>query len=182
MNTNLDEFLNESKVWNEIHTLAPLDFFKIATLDNLTVMQSLKYGDRIMYHKILGLDDEKLAELILINFKDKWNNLIEYATADINLGMSGNRSLTETIKNGETRTSSQDTANKVSAFNSDDLITNDGSHTGGTQTLDGDKVRIVIDGEMSLNNIINNLSLLDQTNIINVVMKDVTDFITLSIY
>lgn len=182
MNINLDEFLNESKLWNEIRSLDELEFFKVVSPENLTVMQALQYGQRTVYEKFASMDDEKLANIILITFKDKWNNLINFATADIDLGGDSTKKVVEKVKNGETRTSSDDTINKVSAYNSEDMVNDGGTHGAGTQTLDGDKDRVLTESNLSLNSLISNLSLLQQTNIINVVLKDVSDYITLSIY
>ena len=72
--------------------------------------------------------------------------------------------------------------NKVSAFNSDTLITDTGAHNqldeNITQDITRDSQVSVIDWQTAFNN----LSLSERTNIISVVLKDVATYLTVSVY
>ena len=182
MNTTLNVFLNQGNLWGLVLSLAPDTVKDIATADKLKVSSIIKYGDKTVFDKVLFLSDEELASDIVLTHGDKWNSLITAELDKLDITMLDGRMTKEVITYTNTKTGSVDNENKVSAFNSDVLVTSDGTHSNNTDTDDGTKTRTLSDGNVGLNNLLNNLSLLQQTNIINVVINDVVNHITLSVY
>ena len=182
MNTTLNEYLNQGNLWGSILSLAPEPIKSIATADRLKSNSLFMYGSRLMFDRVYLLSDDDLASSILLTYQDKWLSLISAELNSLDLTMDSGRKVTETIIHDVIKTGSVDHENKVSAFNSDTLVVSDGTHDGSTDTDNGTKTRTLSDGNISLNNLLNNLSLIQQTNIINVVTNDVISHITLTVY
>lgn len=178
----LFEYLTQNDIWDRIHALSPAPFIEENTPEILQMMTGLHYGDRIIFAKILKLDLDQVAKAIISVCADKWKNLVELNASDINLGANNTRKLKEVTTNKEKRTNERDDINKVSAFNTDDLINNDGSNTTGKDDLDGERIRTLTDDYINLNTLFSNLSLVEKTNIINIAIRDVAKFLTLDIY
>ena len=182
MNITLNEFLNQGNLWSRVLSLAPDTVKNIATADKLKVNSLFKHGNKTVFDKALLLSDDELASDIILTYGDKWNSLITAELSNLDITMADGRMVKEVITHTNTKTGSVDNENKVSAFNSDVLVTSDGTHSSNTDTDDGTKTRTLNDGVGGLNSLLNNLSLLQQTNIINVVVNDVVNHITLSVY
>ena len=182
MNITLNEFLNQGDLWSRVLSLAPDTVKNIATADKLKVNSLFKHGNKTVFDKALLLSDDELASDIVLTHGDKWNSLITAELSKLDITMADGRMVKEVTTHTFTKTGSVDNENKVSAFNSDVLVTSDGTHSRNTDTDDGTKTRTLNDGVGGLNSLLNNLSLLQQTNIINVVVNDVVNHITLSVY
>ena len=182
MNITLNEFLNQGNLWSRVLSLAPDTVKNIATADKLKVSSIFKHGNKTVFDKALLLSDDELASDIILTYGDKWDSLITAELDKLDITMADGRMVKEVTTHTFTKTGSVDNENKVSAFNSDVLVTSDGTHSGSTDTDDGTKTRTLNDGVGGLNSLLNNLSLLQQTNIINVVVNDVVNHITLSVY
>ena len=182
MNITLNEFLNQGNLWSRVLSLATDTVKNIATADKLKVNSLFKHGNKTVFDKALLLSDDELASDIILTYGDKWNSLITAELSNLDITMADGRMVKEVITHTNTKTGSVDNENKVSAFNSDVLVTSDGTHSSNTDTDDGTKTRTLNDGVGGLNSLLNNLSLLQQTNIINVVVNDVVNHITLSVY
>ena len=182
MNITLNEFLNQGDLWSRVLSLAPDTVKNIATADKLKVNSLFKHGNKTVFDKALLLSDDELASDIVLAYGDKWNALVTAELDKLDITIADGRMTKEVITHNNTKTGSVDNENKVSAFNSDVLVTSDGTHSSNTDTDDGTKTRTLSDGNVGLNNLLNNLSLLQQTNIINVVINDVVNHITLSVY
>ena len=75
-----------------------------------------------------------------------------------------------------------DVTNKVSAFNSDDLLVDTGSTTVADENTTQDVDRDSLVETFNIQTAFNNLSLAEKTNIISVVLKDVATYLTVSVY
>ena len=175
----LSEFLKQGSLFNELENVKPMPFLSVddnAVLDSLL---TLKYGERTVYSKLLTTPFPDIAKMLVTTHGDYWDGLLKI---DIDELPSNRRTLTETITTNENRNNSRDDKNVVAAFNSDDLITNDGTLVVGVDDLTGNKTRTLTDENSSLNSAYYHLSLRQKNNIMNVVLLDVASFITLSIY
>lgn len=177
---NLREYMTQGSLFELIANIEPLPFLsdgKPATMDKLLI---LKFGDRTLYSKFATLPLADVAEMVAMLNVDNWKQLV--ALADTNKLASNSRTITETITNTENTINQRDDKNVVSAFNSDELITSDGMISDGTNNVNGETIRTMTDETVNLNSAYNNLSLSSKNNIIDKVIKDVADFITLNIY
>ena len=177
----LNELILVDGVFNHIHTLKPdLPFLGDGQNEVMDRLLMLNYGDRLVYRKLIPYPASQICEMLVKQHGHKWNALVE--VGELNKLANKTRTITETTTNNETRNNTRDDKNLVSAYNDDTLITNDGSLSVGSDDLTGTETRTMTDETIYLNSVYNNLSLSDKNNIMNVVLKDVASFITLSIY
>lgn len=175
----LSEFLAQGSIFNELETVKPMPFLSVEDNAVLNSLLTLKYGDRTVYSKLLTTPFPVIVKMLVKTHGDYWDGLIKI---DADKPSNSKRTLTETITTNENRTNNRDDKNVVAAFNSDALITNDGTLVVGADDLTGNKTRTLTDENASLNSAYYNLSLQQKNNIMNVVLLDVANFLTLSIY
>nr|CAI8715857.1 hypothetical protein PHANIE_0070 [Acinetobacter phage Phanie] len=160
--------------------LAPI--FALVTGVDLDNMLDQDYGDRPLYRKIPNRDDSFHCTAIIAKYKDSWLKVMELNGLDIKLGATNQRILHETISEKVKRDNTQDTKNNVSAFNSDELVTDTGSNTVGADNSDGLTERTLEDANININSAIQQLTAYQQSNIIARVLSDVAGYYTISIY
>lgn len=180
--STLDDFMRQGSIWSGVRALEPFPFFDTYTPQQLDMFMGESYGHRYMFSKAVTKTIDEVAIGIVANFKDKWGKLIEVQAMDYNLQSSGGKTTTEKVGKSEKRNLKNDNTNKVSAFNTDELITNDGSASTGSDQLIADNTRTVTEANISLIDAFNNLSLLDKSNILSTVLKDVASYLTLDVY
>ena len=182
MSMTLEQYLNGGSVWGSIQAIRPFPFFETNTaleLDNQTV---LNYGNRLLFSKIENKNIDVIAKNIVSLYGDSWDELIKIHAMDYSIGSNNTRKTTENINKTETRTNNREEISKVSAFNTDELINNDGSSVIGDDDLTGDTQRVVIDESINISSAFYNLSLIEKENIIHSVISDVAIYLTLDIY
>lgn len=177
---NLKEFLsNKSSLFEAIKTLETFPFIGNDS-EKLDLILASNYGARKLFSAYEDLTLNELAGILVIEFSDRWNDYVKMAALvqDVN----NKRELTETINNTEDRTNNATTTNKVSAYNSETLLDDDGNEVTGTDGLIGEKTRTVTDTDVNTEKAFNMLNKVNQTSIIRSVVKDISSATTLSIY
>lgn len=170
-------------LWGAIAAAAPtLGFIGSIGAANLNAAQSYNFGEREVFPKVVTLPLPQLAGLIANQFSTTWERMeLVELTANANLAGAVDAT-TETTTNAETKANTKDDVNKVSAYNSDTLMTNDGSNSVGSENLSGEKTRVASRQNKSLETSFKNLDILKKNAIIRSVTRDVANFVTLSIY
>lgn len=179
---NLKTWLAGGSIFTAIQTAENFPFFADNTPAELDQMLSLTYGQRMVASAFNSFDINAAGKFITKLYGEKWKSLIEFNITPPDLGA---KSITKTKGNQNTVGTKNDVStseNKVSAFNSDALITDTGSNNELNENITQDIVRdssvSVIDWQTAYNN----LSLSERTNIISVVLKDVSTYLTVSVY
>ena len=179
---NLKTWLAGGSIFTAIQTAENFPFFADNTPAELDHMLSLTYGQRMVTSAFNNFDVNTAGKFITKLYGEKWKALIKFNITSPDLGA---KSTTKTTGNQNTVGTKNDVStseNKVSAFNSDALITDTGAHNeldeNITQDIKRDSSVSVIDWQTAFNN----LSLLERTNIISVVLKDVATYLTVSVY
>lgn len=179
---NLKTWLTGGSIFTAIQTNKDFPFFADNTPADLDQMLSLTYGQRLVASAFGSLDINVAGKFIVKLYGEKWNALIQFNATPPDIGA---KSTTKTKGNQNTIGTKNDvsnTENKVSAFNSDTLITDTGANNvldeNTTQDIKRDSSVSVIDWQTAFNN----LSLAERTNIISVVLKDVATYLTVSVY
>ena len=180
--TNLRTWLVGGSIFTAIKTAENFPFFTDNETSDLDQMLSIAYGQRLVASAFGNVDANSAGKFIVKLYGDKWSSLISFNATPLDIGA---KSVTKTMGNQNTKGTKNDisnTENKVSAFNSDDLITDTGNHNVLDETTNQDITRdssvSVIDWQTAYNN----LSLAERTNIISVVLKDVATYLTVSVY
>lgn len=179
----LKQFLGTTNIYSEISRMnnqVPWDdFFDEPSLQGMLL---INHGNKEVYEGFNGLPMRTIATMIITKHMFNWQQLKKVIPTTIDISKGEGRKITETITENETRDNTSDNVNKVSAYNSDSLITNDGSNSNGNETVTSSKTRTLTDSKTDLNLAFNHLLLMEKNNIMNIVIKDVSDFLTLSIY
>lgn len=177
----LNEFILVDGIFDHIHSVKPdlpfLGDYQNEVMDKLLI---LEYGDRLVYRKLISYSANQICEMLVKQHGHNWDALVEIDA--LNKLANRTRTITETTTTDETRNNTRDDKNLISAYNDDTLITNDGSLSTGVDDLEGTETRTMTDETIDLKSAYNNLSMSDKNNIMNIVLKDVASFITLSIY
>ena len=170
----LSEYMEINDLWGEIATEVPaLVFIRSIGAGNLNTAQVYNFGERQVLPKVETLPLNRLVRLIVNQFRTTWERMeLVELTANANIAGAVDA----------TKASTKDDVNKVSAYNSDILMTNDGSNSVGSEELTGEKTRVVSRQNKSLETSFKNLDILKKNAIIQSVTRDVANFVTLSIY
>lgn len=176
----LSQFLENESVFSRIQSLSPYPFFDTMKPVDMDKHLNMFYGDRIVFNKAKSHSIETLTTLIVGVNSDKWENLIKLNSLEVL--NSAERSVNENTKNNTINKGSNNRAHKVSAYNTDDLIVDNVDVDSNTSTSDLDGTRILTERNKSLQGAYNNLLLKQKLNIIEIVVKDVSNYLTLDIY
>jgi len=176
----LSQFLENESVFSRIQSLSPYPFFEQMKPDDMDIHLNMFYGDKIVYPKILKYSLDQLITNINSYHYKRWENYILVNSVDISNGAE--RSVNESTTNKNLATGSNNTDHKLSAFNSDDLVTDKADHTANTNTSDGEGTRLLTEKSKSMLTAYNNLLLSQKVSIIELVIKDVASYLTLDIY
>ena len=175
----LKDYMDGGDLWGAIKAIKPYPFIDtvvdVQKMNNLTVF---KHGTRPMF--FTG-DIQFLAELLVTEYDAQWTNLIAAVTAS-DVTSAKKETTTDITINTEVKTNNRTDTNKVSAFDSSDLITNDGSDSQGTEDVAGNKTRNFERSVSSVSDIYKNLDVMKKNDIISTVINDVVGFSTLSIF
>ena len=179
---NLRDYLTGGSIFTAIQTANNYPFFADTSPAELDQMLVIMYGDRIMARSFIGVDIAIAGKLISKLYGEKWTALIRFNSNPIDIGA---KEVTKTVGSENmvgTKVDVSTSENKVSAFNSDVLITDSGANNSldenTTRGVNKDSTVSVIDWQTAFNN----LSTVERTNIIAVVLKDVSTYLTVSVY
>ena len=178
----LRSFLAGGSIFTAIQTIKNFPFFAGDAATDLDYMLTLNYGQRQMFSAFIDLPVNTVSNHIVKLYGDKWDGLIKFNESGANIGASSNIKTTGKQKTKGVKTDNSDVTNKVSAFNSDDLLTDTGSTTTETGNKTGTVNNDVTEETFNLKTLFENLPYVEQTSIINVVIKDVSNYLTVSIY
>lgn len=182
-------------IYNELVTVNDLNnvpqiFTELKKLNTNSMMDSeklhnlfmVRYGDRNVNPSIINLTPFQIADLLTFEYGKKWEILSNEIWGGFNLGAKQVNKKTETITKTENRETLKDDVSKVSAYDTDELITNDGNTSNTTDGLTGNESRVTTDEIIDMETVYNNLANSQKNSIIESVLNDVKNLITLSIY
>lgn len=179
---NLKTWLAGGSIFTAIQTAENFPFFSDTPPAELDQMLSITYGNRMLASAFNNFDINTAGKFITKLYGEKWNALIQFNISPPDLGAKSTTKTTGNQNTIGTKNGVSNTENKVSAFNSDGLITDTGAHNALDENITQDITRgssvSVIDWQTAFNN----LSLSERTNIISVVLKDVATHLTVSVY
>jgi len=177
--SNLKEFINGASLFSAIQTVNFFPFFEgnEAVLDLMLVTN---YGNKQVFEPFEGNDINSIATMLILNFEQTWNSYVKMGVILEN--PNDRREVTETIDRTEERLNSNDSTDKVSAFNSNTMVDDKGSSTSGTDDLTGLTTRTLTDEQINVTTMFNRLSSTTRNSIVKSVLDDIAGYLTLSIY
>ena len=176
-----DEWIQDKQgIFIEMLKIKPLAFFADYEAENLDVLYKLKYGSRVVAKNIINLTSSEVARILIVSYGDKWNN--KYALLkEIEKGVDSKTIIDETINDDVKRVSSSNQTNQVSAFNDEEVATNDVQVDIVNDDVKKDSTKNTVKTHKSINAIKTQLDLLN-SNFIDDVFQDVNKIVFLSIY
>ena len=181
--TSLNKYLGTSNIFDIIKGIYSFPFLEQAG-QTVTMDQMLRvnYGSRAVFSGFIDITVDDVAKHLISVYKDKWDKAIIAAANINNLAANNSRKIKGTVSEMGTGNTQSETENKVSAFNSDNLVTDGGTSSTSDNTTTRDTDRESTDETFNLKSLLDNLPLVERTNIINIVLKDVSNYLTVSIY
>lgn len=179
---NLRGYLTGGSIFTAIQTIKNFPFFVGNDAADLDYMLTLNYGQRLMFSAFIDVPVNTVVKHIVKLYGDKWDGLIKFNENGANIGAVSSIKTTGKQKTTGVKTDNTDVTNKVSAFNSDELLVDTGSTTVGDENTTQDVDRDSLVETFNIQTAFNNLPLAEKTNIINVVLKDVANYLTVSAY
>lgn len=157
-------------------------FIEPEKVNTMNTLLMVNYGERVLYEKFELITVPEISDMIALIHSVHWLDLIALKASEVNPIYNSSNTITETVTETGNTINTNESVNKLSAYNDDELIVNDGSSINANENKQGERTRILTDNKTDFNNVYNNLSLSAKNNIINIVIKDIVDFLTLTIY
>lgn len=157
-------------------------FIEPEKVNTMNTLLMVNYGERVLYEKFELITVPEISYMIALVHSVHWQDLIALKASEVNPIYNSSNTITETVTETGNTINTNENVNKVSAMNDDELTVNDGSSSNANENKQGERTRILTDNKTDFNNVYNNLSLSAKNNIINIVIKDIVDFLTLTIY
>lgn len=180
---SLKQYLGTQNIFEIIKSLYSFPFLEgEGKTEDLNNMLLINYGQRGLFSGFKDITVVNSAKYIITIYADKWDKLIISAAGITNLAANNSRKIKGTVSEMGTGNTQSETENKVSAFNSDTLVTDGGTSSTSDNTTTRDTDRESTDETFNLKSLLDNLPLVERTNIINIVLKDVSNYLTVSIY
>lgn len=174
----LSEYLDGFNIFNYLAAEHPeLPIPKPTEMDFMLVTG---YGQREMFTSIIGVNKNKVCDALAAKYGERWEALIRRQVQLQNVNTR--RELTETKDREQDTTRTGSSVDKVSAFNSPDLVDNAGNTNDETGGLTEKETRTLIDEKIDVKSALSLLHIPVQDTIINTVVSDVSSFLTLSTY
>lgn len=178
----LTDYIENVGLWERIRGLAPLSVFDTYTPQQFDNQTDLFYGQRTVYSRMVDSSPDEVAMSVVMALKDKWVNLIAAHALGLDIASGVVKVIDTTNTTNSNRTNESNTVDKVSAFNSDALLDDRGHTINASETGVSELTGQNKSSEKSIKTAFDNLSLLSQYSIINTMVSDMANHITLSVY
>lgn len=162
-------------------------FGKIGMLENFPFIDEkmmplfiLEHGQGTFYSALESATVDDIAEMVVKLYGDRWKDLV--ALEKPSLGAREARKLTENVDSTQDNTNSQDTTQKVTAYNDPAFIDDSQEGVTGTSGQVGNQNKTTTEEWLNLKSIYEGLTIDKKINIINVAIKDVANFVKIDIY
>lgn len=175
----LKDILDEGNLFNEISIIKQYPF----VAGNEIVLNSLltiTHGNKTVYEPYESLTLEEIANILIVLLNERWEQYT--LIADIKAQPFDEATLDETIDGVSNNVNTREDLNKVSAFNTEDLITNDGTSVNSSDDLTKTDTKTSTQTNKDKLKAYNMLLDSEKNVIISKVLKDISDTLTLSIY
>lgn len=177
----LETYLENNNLWEELGTVAP-DYLLGYTSEQLTKLTTTIFGEKTVNPKIEAMGVTDIALALSMYYSEKWEALIASSLNSLNLASDGTIKTVTDSEVSETDNSEGESLRKISAYNSPNLITDGGeSNTNNNlKNLISEKTKTY--ENLSISNVLKNLTNIEKVSIIRVIVLDVVKFTTISIY
>lgn len=172
----------DKNIFDEIKLIEAFPFLVDSNLITLNEILLLTAGERNVRQSIQTLPLTILASILVSDYSNSWNNI---ATLDLKLNGSFADEINLHREEGKSQvlqTNNSNNTNKVSAYDTDELVIDDGSTSDGSSDINNSNSGSSVDEKYILANIYDNLDKSQQFKIHRKVINDIVNTLTLSIY
>lgn len=172
---------DKPSLFNAINVNQPSQFITLYGSDKIDLLYKLRYGNKTLPSSLINLTVDELGGIISIVCSDHWNRKYTLLRDEILLGVDSKEIVEESVNDDIIRISNSNSENKISAYNDDELTTNDTDSNIITDDTKKEGTRIITKTNVNMNAIVTQLEILN-SNFLDDVLKDVSEIISLSIY
>lgn len=173
----LNDYLKEGNIFDDISGVEPYPFINSGPMQNIL---RLHYGRRVLFSGLESFTKKEVADMIVEIYGERWERLIQ--RQHILDNANDRREVEESVDRSEDTTSEAKSTDKVASWDSDVLADESGRNTTGNEGVTGNKTRTYTDEKIDVKKSFDLLNVKSRDTIINLVVKDVAYFLTLSIY
>ena len=178
----LRSYLADTNIFDSIKAIESFPFLEGDSSDDLNMMLKINYGQKIMFSGVSNLSVADAAKYIVKNYSDSWNKLLTALDSDFNIAANAIKVTSGKGNSNGTKTDDRNSKHNVAAFNSDELLPDSGDTENNVETSSNETINTGKEENLSLKSLFDNLPLIERTNIINIVLKDVSNYLTISVY
>lgn len=176
----LNEFLKENNIMEAIGGLFPLSFTMLDD-DELNTMLSINHGNKTFFPQLSDVPINTLSKIIVSRFSGKWTSIKEVMN-ELDIKAGDYTKIKESISDDNNSENNLTNVNQVSALNSVNLVDNDGNISKTENVGTNLRDREYLETHGNLNNIDSGVILLEKYSLIDVILSDVAEQLTLSIW
>lgn len=168
-------------VFNILDGAGNSPLFSSIGLEELNVLLAVNYGDRLLTNKAVE-NFEMVATAFMIQYQNKLDYLEQAINVKYDILQGKGKKVVEVVNANENKKNIIDEKNLQGSFDGGEMFPDSGRSSDNLDDLQKDLNREVSESLTGLNVMFDNLLLIDKHNIMNVIVKDVANYISLSIY
>lgn len=176
------EWVQDKSFFGTINSIRTFPFITAFGADKMDVIYTMLYGSRFIPSNVENMSVYDVAAVVVASFGDKWEKQYKLVENELLLGVDSKTTTEESTEDDTDRNIKTTRDNKVSAFNTDDMADNDIEDENSTLSEKNKSTKINTTTTTSIKAIQDQLDLLQSDFIIDVIMKDVSRLLSLSIY
>ena len=176
------EWVQENSFFGTINSIREFPFITAYGADKMDLIYKMLYGSRFIPSNVENMSVNDVAAVVVASFGDKWSKQYNLIENELLPGVDSKTTTEESTEDDTDRNITTIRDNKVSAFNSDEMTENDSDDENSTLSEKKNSTKSNTTTTTSLKAIQDQLDLLKSDFIIDVIMKDVSRLLSLSIY
>lgn len=177
-----NEWLKDMSLFSEINRIKEFPFITLYGAEKLDLIYRMTYGSRTIPSNMETMTLTDVANILIVTYGDNWINKYNLLKDEILLGVESQVILDETIKDDIIKNSNRNSESKVSAFNDDEMSPNDSDTDTVNEDTQKELNRNTTTKNVTLNAIKTQLELFNTNFVIDIVCKDISKMLSLSIY
>lgn len=177
-----NEWLKDGSLFTEINRIKEFPFITSYGAENLDLIYRMAYGSRTIPANMETMTLTDVANILIVTYGDNWINKYNLLKDEILLGVESQVILDETVNDDIIKNSNRNSESKVSAYNVDDLSINDGDKDSMSEDTKHESNRNTTTKNVTMNAIKQQLELFNTNFVMDIVCKDISKMLSLSIY
>lgn len=176
------EWIKNQSLFTEINNIRPFPFITEQGTEDLDLLYLSKYGSKPVPLSVEHLTVLQAAKIIVISYGDNWTNKYNLLKDKILLGVDNKKVDSETTTDNTNKAVTTNSDNKISAYNDEEMVNNNSSIDSVNDDTTKEHNVNKETTNTSLTAVKTQLELFNSSFIIDVVCRDISKVLSLSIY